>query len=238
MIIKIFPVMALWLGLMNIAKNSGLLDKLSKKISPILKFLFPEIPKNHESLNYISSNIIANMFGLGNAATPFGLKAMKSLQKLNKNKDIASRSMITFLVINTSGVTIIPTTIIPSCRVRMPRPSRCSIRLRSPSIRKRPPMPPPLPRQIPPSPRRPSPASIFPNCRKCPWKNSTPWRAKWASKASAPSKNPNSFLRSCASMPNATASCTAAVSWRSFPTVSVSSAPPHTAICRLRKTST
>jgi len=112
MIIKIFPVMALWLGLMNIAKNSGLLDKLSKKISPILKFLFPEIPKNHESLNYISSNIIANMFGLGNAATPFGLKAMKSLQKLNKNKDIASRSMITFLVINTSGVTIIPTTII------------------------------------------------------------------------------------------------------------------------------
>lgn len=112
MIIKIFPVMALWLGLMNIAKHSGLLDKLSKKISPILRFLFPEIPKNHESLNYISSNIIANMFGLGNAATPFGLKAMKSLQELNKKKDTASRSMITFLVINTSGVTIIPTTII------------------------------------------------------------------------------------------------------------------------------
>lgn len=112
MIIKIFPVMALWLGLMNIAKHSGLLDKLSKKISPILRFLFPEIPKNHESLNYISSNIIANMFGLGNAATPFGLKAMKSLQELNKKKDTATRSMITFLVINTSGVTIIPTTII------------------------------------------------------------------------------------------------------------------------------
>jgi len=112
MIIKIFPVMALWLGLMNIAKHSGLLDKLSKKISPILRFLFPEIPKNHESLNYISSNIIANMFGLGNAATPFGLKAMKSLQELNKKKDTATRSMITFLVLNTSGVTIIPTTII------------------------------------------------------------------------------------------------------------------------------
>ena len=112
MIMKIFPVMALWLGLMNIAKHSGLLDKLSKKISPILRFLFPEIPKNHESLNYISSNIIANMFGLGNAATPFGLKAMKSLQELNKKKDTATRSMITFLVINTSGVTIIPTTII------------------------------------------------------------------------------------------------------------------------------
>lgn len=112
MIIKIFPVMALWLGLMNIAKHSGLLNKLSKKISPVLRFLFPEIPKNHESLNYISSNIIANMFGLGNAATPFGLKAMKSLQELNKKKDTATRSMITFLVINTSGVTIIPTTII------------------------------------------------------------------------------------------------------------------------------
>ena len=112
MIIKIFPVMALWLGLMKIATTSSLLDKISSKFRPILKFLFPDIPKEHESLNYISSNIIANMFGLGNAATPFGLKAMKSLQELNDNKDTATKSMITFLVINTSGVTIIPTTII------------------------------------------------------------------------------------------------------------------------------
>ena len=112
MIMRIFPIMALWLGIMNIAKQSGLLNKLSKLFYPILKHLFPEIPKNHESLGFISSNIIANMFGLGNAATPFGLKAMKSLQDINKNKDIASRSMITFLVINTSGVTIIPTTVI------------------------------------------------------------------------------------------------------------------------------
>lgn len=112
LIIKIFPVMALWLGIMNIAKESGLLNKLSIVFYPILKYLFPEIPKNHESLGFISSNIIANMFGLGNAATPFGLKAMKSLQELNKNKDTATRSMITFLVINTSGVTIIPTTVI------------------------------------------------------------------------------------------------------------------------------
>ena len=112
MIIKIFPVMALWLGLMNIATKSKLLDKISNTLAPILKCLFPDIPKNHESLNYISSNIIANMFGLGNAATPFGLKAMKSLQELNNNKDTATKSMITFLVINTSGVTIIPTTII------------------------------------------------------------------------------------------------------------------------------
>ncbi len=109
---KIFPVMALWLGIAKIAEVSGLLKKLSLKLSGILKFIFPEIPKGHQSLSYISSNIIANMFGLGNAATPFGLKAMQSLQELNTKKDTASRSMITFLVLNTSGVTIIPTTII------------------------------------------------------------------------------------------------------------------------------
>lgn len=112
MIIKIFPVMALWLGIMNIAKVSGLLNKVSRALYPLLSKLFPEIPKNHESLSLIASNIVANMFGLGNAATPFGLKAMKSLQEINSKKDTASRSMITFLVLNTSGVTIIPTTII------------------------------------------------------------------------------------------------------------------------------
>lgn len=112
MIIKIFPVMALWLGIMNIATESGLLSKLSHALSPFLQKIFPEIPKGHESLSLIASNITANMFGLGNAATPFGLKAMKSLQTLNDKKDTASRSMITFLVLNTSGVTIIPTTII------------------------------------------------------------------------------------------------------------------------------
>lgn len=112
MVINLFPVMALWLGIMKIASTSGLLEKFSKLISPLLSKLFPEIPKNHESLSLISSNIIANMFGLGNAATPFGIKAMQSLQELNKKKDTASRSMITFLVINTSGVTLVPTTII------------------------------------------------------------------------------------------------------------------------------
>ena len=112
MILKIFPVMALWLGIMKIASVSGLLDKFSRMLKPILKLLFPEIPENHESYEYISSNIIANMFGLGNAATPFGLKAMKSLQELNNKKDTATRSMITFLVLNTSGITLIPTTII------------------------------------------------------------------------------------------------------------------------------
>lgn len=112
MILKILPVMALWLGIMNIASKSGLLVKFSKLISPFLRKIFPEIPKDHESLGFISSNIVANMFGLGNAATPFGLKAMKSLQELNPKKDEATRSMITFLVMNTCGLTIIPTTVI------------------------------------------------------------------------------------------------------------------------------
>ena len=112
MIFKLIPLMCLWLGLMNIAKDSGLIDILARKLNRILKILFPEIPDGHEALTYISSNIILNMLGVGNAATPFGLKAMKSMQELNKNKDVASRSMITFLVINTSSVTIIPTTVI------------------------------------------------------------------------------------------------------------------------------
>ena len=112
MLIKIFPVLALWMGLTKIAEKSGLLQKLSLKLSPLLRKLFPDIPKGHESLGLMASNIISNIFGLGSAATPFGLKAMESLQNLNEKKHVASRSMITFLVLNTSGLTIIPTTII------------------------------------------------------------------------------------------------------------------------------
>ena len=112
MLLKIFPVIALWMGLTKIAEESGLLKKISLLLSPILTKIFPEIPKGHESLGLIASNIVSNIFGLGSAATPFGLKAMTLLQKLNKNKKVASRSMITFLVINTSGFTIIPTTVI------------------------------------------------------------------------------------------------------------------------------
>lgn len=112
LVMQIFPLMSLWLGIMNIARESGLLFKVSKFISPLLHKIFPEIPKNHEAFGFISSNILSNMFGLGNAATPFGLKAMESLQKLNNNKEEASRSMITFLIINTCGLCVIPTTII------------------------------------------------------------------------------------------------------------------------------
>lgn len=112
LIMEIFPVMALWLGIMRIAEVSGLLKKLSIMLSPILGKLFPELPKDHEAISLIASNVISNMAGLGSAATPFGLKAMKSLDSINSKKNTASRSMITFLVLNTSGVTIIPTTII------------------------------------------------------------------------------------------------------------------------------
>lgn len=112
MVLEIFPVMAIWLGLMNIALESGLLFMFSKLISPLLGKIFKDIPKGHESLGFIASNIVINMFGLGSAATPFGLKAMNSLQSINEKKDTASKSMITFLVLNTSGVTIVPTMII------------------------------------------------------------------------------------------------------------------------------
>ncbi len=111
-IVKMLPLMCLWLGVMEIAKESGLLEKVSDKIAPFLTKIFPEIPKGHEALSLIASNFVMNMMGLGNAATPFGLKAIKSMQELNDKKDTATRSMITFLVINTASVTIIPTTVI------------------------------------------------------------------------------------------------------------------------------
>lgn len=111
-IFKLIPLLCLWQGIMKIAEDSGLINVLSKYLSKYIRVLFPELPGNSDAITYISTNIILNMLGVGNAATPFGLKAMKSMQELNKRKDTATRSMITFLVINTSSVTIIPTTII------------------------------------------------------------------------------------------------------------------------------
>lgn len=112
MIINMVPLMCLWLGTMKIAETSGLLGIISKKLSDFIRIIFPEIPKGDPAIGYISSNIVMNMLGLGNAATPFGLKAMSELKRLNNDSEVASRSMITFLVINTSSVTIIPTTVI------------------------------------------------------------------------------------------------------------------------------
>ena len=110
--LSMLPLMVIWSGIMNIAKDAGLLDKIADFMSPLFRIIFPDIPKGHESLGYIASNLTINMLGIHNASTPFGLKAMASLNELNKDKKTATRSMITFLVLNTSGVTIIATDII------------------------------------------------------------------------------------------------------------------------------
>ena len=104
-------VLALWLGIMKIGENSGLINALARFLSPVLCRLFPDIPKGHPVLGSIFMNMSANMLGLDNAATPLGLKAMKELQELNPKKDTASNPMIMFLVINTSGLIIIPISI-------------------------------------------------------------------------------------------------------------------------------
>lgn len=104
-------VLALWLGIMKIGENSGLIHSLARFLSPVLCRLFPDIPKEHPALGSIFMNMSANMLGLDNAATPLGLKAMKELQELNPQKDTASNPMIMFLVINTSGLIIIPISI-------------------------------------------------------------------------------------------------------------------------------
>ncbi|AHA09980.1 MULTISPECIES: spore maturation protein SpmA [Bacillus] len=110
--IGLISVLVFWLGLMKIAEEAGLLKKLVTLFMPIVKRLFPEIPKDHPSMGFILSNMMANFFGLGNAATPLGIKAMEQLKELNGGKDSASRSMVTFLALNTSAITLIPTTVI------------------------------------------------------------------------------------------------------------------------------
>lgn len=101
-------LMALWLGLMKIAEESGLVDRLVKLVRPILKPLFPEVPPDHPAMGAISLNLAANILGLGNAATPMGIKAMQHLQELNQQKDTASNSMCMFLALNTSSVQLLP----------------------------------------------------------------------------------------------------------------------------------
>lgn len=112
LMLSIFPVIVLWSGIMKIAEEAGMLRKFAKILEPILSKLFPSVPKDNPALGFIASNIAANMMGLGSAATPFGLKAMTELQKINDKKDTASVPMITFLVLNTAGVTIVPTTVL------------------------------------------------------------------------------------------------------------------------------
>ena len=110
--INLLGTMCLWNGIMQIANKTSLIEKLTKILKPIIKFLFPEIKGNHQIQKEISMNMIANILGLGNAATPLGLKAMKSMQKENKNKDVLSNSMAMFIVLNTASIQLIPTTVI------------------------------------------------------------------------------------------------------------------------------
>lgn len=105
-------IMALWLGIMSIATESGLVTVLGRFLRPILKRLFPDVPAEHPAMGAITLNIAANMLGLANAATPFGLRAMKELQTLNEHAKIATNSMCTLLAINTSSVQLIPATAI------------------------------------------------------------------------------------------------------------------------------
>lgn len=109
--IGLVGVMALWLGIMKIADKSGLTDIIAKLLKPIIIRLFPDVPKDHPAISAIIMNISANMLGLGNAATPFGIKAMEYLQELNK-KDSASNAMCRFLVINTASIQLIPAVMI------------------------------------------------------------------------------------------------------------------------------
>ena len=110
--ITFFGTICLWNGIMQIASNTSLIEKLTKALTPIISFLFPDIDSREESFKQISMNIVANLLGLGNAATPIGLKAMKEMQKENPKKDTLSNSMIMFIVINTASIQLIPTTVI------------------------------------------------------------------------------------------------------------------------------
>ncbi len=105
-------IMALWLGIMKIAEKGGLVKSLARLMRPLMVKLFPSVPPEHPAMGAIILNLSANMLGLGNAATPFGMKAMQELQELNSQSDEASEAMCTFLALNTSCITLIPATII------------------------------------------------------------------------------------------------------------------------------
>ena len=105
--ITMLGIMAMWTGLMRIAENSGMILAISQKMMPLLRFLFPDLRPKSKALEYISTNIIANVLGLGWAATPAGLKAMEELQKLNGDKKVASKEMCMFMIINMSSLQIV-----------------------------------------------------------------------------------------------------------------------------------
>lgn len=108
----LISVLVFWMGMMKIAEDAGLLGRIGKLLGPVVGFLFPDVPRNHPAMGYILSNMSANLLGLGNAATPMGIKAMQQLQELNPDKQSASPAMCTLLALNTASITIIPTTLI------------------------------------------------------------------------------------------------------------------------------
>ena len=110
--IGLIGIMAFWLGLAKIAQKSGLINLISKLISPILKLIFNELPKNSPAFSNIALNITANALGLSNAATPFGIKAMKDIKKEENKNDVATNSMCIFLAMNTAGFQIVPATVL------------------------------------------------------------------------------------------------------------------------------
>lgn len=110
--IILLGTICLWNGIMQIANKTSIIDRLTNLLKPAMNFLFPELKQEKEIQKEISLNVIANILGLGNAATPLGLKAMKSMQKKNPKKDTLTNSMITFIVLNTASLQIIPTTVI------------------------------------------------------------------------------------------------------------------------------
>lgn len=110
--LSMLGIMALWTGIMQIAKKSGLMEAFTRALRPIIRILFPDLPKDHIVNEYISANMIANILGLGWAATPMGLKAMEELKKLNHESSTASCDMCTFMIINISSLQLIPVNII------------------------------------------------------------------------------------------------------------------------------
>jgi spore maturation protein SpmA len=104
--------MTLWLGIMRVAEQAGLVSFVARLVRPFSRLLFPDVPPDHPAIGAMIMNVAANMLGLSNAATPFGIKAMEELQSLNPEKETASNAMVTFLCLNTAGIQLIPVTII------------------------------------------------------------------------------------------------------------------------------
>jgi len=112
LVMGLVGMMCLWCGIMKIAEKSGLTDKLAKLLRPILKIIFKEAGRNRKAMSSITMNLTANMMGLSNAATPFGINAMEEMQKMNKEKSTASNDMALFLVLNAACIQVLPTTVI------------------------------------------------------------------------------------------------------------------------------